>query len=150
MKNEANNQDIGNQMPESTATLSLPVRPDPEVSASKARRKFTAQYKLRILTEVDRCVEDGQIGAILRREGIYHSNISIWRKQRDQGVLAGLSLKRGRKSSDLNPLVGKVAHLEREIQKLMQKLKQAETIIEVQKKISELMGILQPQQKGSN
>jgi transposase-like protein len=150
MKNEANNQDIGNPMQESTATPSLPVRPDPEVSASKARRKFTAQYKLRILTEVDRCVEDGQIGAILRREGIYHSNISIWRKQRDQGVLAGLSIKRGRKSSDLNPLVGKVAHLEREIQRLMQKLKQAESIIEVQKKISELMGILQPQQRGSN
>jgi transposase-like protein len=137
-------------MQESTATPSLPVRPDPEVSASKARRKFTAQYKLRILTEVDRCVEDGQIGAILRREGIYHSNIGIWRKQRDQGVLAGLSIKRGRKSSDLNPLVGKVAHLEREIQRLMQKLKQAESIIEVQKKISELMGILQPQQRGSN
>ncbi len=150
MKNEANNQDIGDQMQASAATPSPPVRPDPEVSASKAGRKFTAQYKLRILTEVDRCVEDGQIGAILRREGIYHSNIRIWRKQRDQGVLAGLSLKRGRKSSDLNPLVGKVAHLEREIQRLMQKLKQAETIIEVQKKISELLGILQPQQKGSN
>lgn len=150
MKNEVPRQDVALLVDESTAQPDFPVRPNPEVLETKARRKFTAQYKLRILTEIDRCTEDGQIGVILRREGIYHSNISIWRKQRDQGILAGLSVKRGRKTHDLNPLAGKVSHLEREVQRLLMKLKQAETIIEVQKKISELMGILQPNQKGSN
>lgn len=116
--------------------------PDPEVPEKKPRRKFTAQYKLRILEEADTCIQPGQIGALLRREGLYSSNLVSWRKQRAKGQLNALSpKKRGRKAKAPNPLVQKVAKLERENQKLKNKLKQAETIIEVQKKISEILGI---------
>ena len=118
--------------------------PDPEVPEKKPRRRFTAAYKLRILQEYDVCTMPGEIGALLRREGLYHSNISTWRKQRDQGALHGLSpRKRGRKAKKVNPMAQEVARLERENRRLTKKLKQAETIIEVQKKISEILGIPQ-------
>ena len=117
-------------------------KPDPEVPEKRPRRRFTAQYKLRILDEVDATSDQGHLGAMLRREGLYYSNIRTWRKQRDQGVLHGLSpKKRGRKAKEVNPLAQKVAALERENRRLHKKLKQAETIIEVQKKVSEILGI---------
>jgi len=117
-------------------------KPDPEVPEKRPRRRFTAQYKLRILDEVDGSSDQGRIGTILRREGLYYSNIRKWRQQRDQGVLHGLSpKKRGRKAKEVNPLAQKVAALERENKRLQNKLKQAETIIEVQKKVSEILGI---------
>ena len=117
-------------------------KPDPEVPEKRPRRRFTAQYKLRILEEIDARNDQGHIGAILRREGLYYSNIGKWRQQRDQGVLHGLSAKkRGRKAKEANPLSQKVAELERENRRLQKKLKQAETIIEVQKKVSEILGI---------
>jgi len=117
-------------------------KPNPEVPEKQPRRRFTAQYKLRILDEVDASADQGHIGAILRREGLYYSNIRDWRQQRDQGVLHGLSpKKRGRKANEVNPLAQKVAELERETRRLQKKLKQAETIIEVQKKVSEILGI---------
>jgi transposase-like protein len=120
--------------------------PDPEVVEKKPRRRFTAAYKLRILKEYEACSEPGQIGTLLRREGLYHSNISTWRKQRDQGALQGLTpRKRGRKAKKPDPMAQKLARLERENRQLTKKLKQAETIIEVQKKISEILGI--PQEK---
>jgi transposase-like protein len=120
--------------------------PDPEVPEKKPRRRFTAAYKLRILREYESCREPGEIGALLRREGLYHSNISTWRRQRDQGALQGLTpRKRGRKAKKHDPIAQKVARLERENRQLTKKLKQAETIIEVQKKISEILGI--PQEK---
>ena len=116
--------------------------PDPEVSEAKARRRFTAQYKLRILEEADACRGQGQMGALLRREGLYSSNLTTWRKQRSQGILDSLSPKRrGRKVKEKNPLAERVAELERENQRLGHKLRQAETIIEVQKKVSQLLGI---------
>jgi transposase len=116
--------------------------PDPEVPEAKARRRFTAQYKLRILEEADRCTEPGQLGVLLRREGLYSSNLTTWRRQRSEGILDSLSpKKRGRKSKEKNPLAERVGQLERENQRLRHKLKQAETIIEVQKKISQLLGI---------
>lgn len=116
--------------------------PDPEVAEKKSRRRFTAVYKLRILQEYESCRQPGEIGALLRREGLYHSNISTWRKQRDQGALHGLSpRKRGRKPVRPDPMAQKIARLERENRLLTKKLKQAETIIEVQKKISEILGI---------
>ena len=116
--------------------------PDPEVSEKPARRKFTAQYKLRILKEADRCSKPGQIGALLRREGLYSSALSSWRKQRDQGVLGALTpKKRGRKATEKNPLAGRVAQLERENQMLQKHLSQAEIIIEVQKKVATLLGV---------
>ena len=121
-----------------------PVKPDPEVPEKKPRRRFTAAFKLRILKEVDACRESGELGAILRREGLYHSNINTWHKQRDEGILHGLSpKKRGRKTQEMNPLAQQVARLERENKRLAEKLKQAETIIEVQKKVSEILGIPQ-------
>ena len=118
--------------------------PDPEVPEKKPRRRFTAAYKLRILREYETCTVPGEIGALLRREGLYHSNINTWRKQRDQGALHGLSpRKRGRKPKKVNPMAKEVARLQRENRRLGEELKQAKTIIEVQKKISEILGIPQ-------
>ena len=114
------------------------------------RRRFTAEYKLRVLREADGCTEPGQLGALLRREGLYSSHLTAWRQQRDQGTLAGLAPKqRGRKASPDAPLVAENERLKRENQRLTAKLRQAETIIEVQKKLSEILGIpLPPQSNG--
>jgi transposase-like protein len=118
--------------------------PDPEVPEKKARRKFTAKYKLQILQQADACTEPGQLGALLRSKGLYSSNLTTWRKQRDQGLLDALSpKKRGRKEKEKNPLAPRVAELERETRKLTRKLRRAEAIIEFQKKISEILGIPQ-------
>ena len=118
--------------------------PDPEVPEKKSRRIFTATYKLRILKETDTCTKPGQVGVILRREGLYSSNLTLWKLQRGEGILKGVSLKkRGRKNKEKNPLSSEVAQLQRENRKLQQKLKKAEAIIEVQKKISEILGITQ-------
>jgi len=109
--------------------------PDPEVPETKNRRRFTAGYKLRILEMADTCTKLGEIGVLLRREGLYSSNLTTWRKQREQGLLDGLSpKKRGRKKVEKNPLSDEVARLQRETQRLRRKLQQAERIIEVQKK----------------
>ena len=119
---------------------------DPEVpeKKKKPRRRFTAQYKLRIVEEADMLKESGQIGALLRREGLYSSNLTTWRRQRDEGQLQALSpKKRGRKAQQKNPLAERVARLEKENRRLQDQLKQAKTIIEVQKKISEILGIPQ-------
>ena len=118
--------------------------PDPEVPEKKRRRKFTAKYKLSILAEADSCTDPGQLGALLRREGLYSSNLTTWRRQREQGLLHALSpKKRGRKKKKKNLLAEKVAQLERDNRRLQQKLKQAELIIEAQKKMSEILGIAQ-------
>lgn len=118
--------------------------PDPEVAEKKPRRKFTARYKLRILQEADSFSEPGQLGALLRREGLYSSNLTTWRQQREKGLLSALSpKKRGRKIQPKNPLADQMARLEKENRKLRAKLKQAETIIDVQKKVSEILGIPQ-------
>ena len=115
---------------------------DPEVSEKAIRRKYPGEYKLRILQEAESCIQPGELGALLRREGLYSSNLTTWRRQKEQGMLEALSpKKRGRKALRKNPLALKVIQLERENQKLRQKLHQAETIIEVQKKISEILQI---------
>ena len=116
--------------------------PDPEVPEKAIRCKFTAKHKLRILQEVDRCTTQGQIGALLRREGLYSSNLTTWRRQREQGTLEALSPKhRGPKVKNTAPSVRRIVELERENNQLKQKLKQAETIIDVQKKLSEILQI---------
>lgn len=116
--------------------------PDPEVPEKPVKRKFTAEYKLKILAEADRCTVPGEIGALLRREGLYHSNIYRWRKKRDEGSLGALTpRKRGPKEKPVNPLEKKVTELERENAALKRKLKQAETIIDVQKKVAALLGV---------
>jgi transposase len=125
--------------------------PDPEVVEKKRRRKFTAKYKLQILEEADSFTQPGQLGALLRREGLYSSNLTCWRRQKEKGILQALRpKKRGRKQLEKNPLTQRVASLEKENRKLKHKLQQAEKIIEVQKKISEILGIPQDHNEGSN
>ncbi len=115
--------------------------PDPEVPAKARRRTFTAKYKLETLKEAEACTEPGEIGALLRRKGLYSSHLTKWRRQRDEGALAGLTpKKRGRKRRKVSAEARRVAELERENARLRQKLAQAETIIEVQKKLSQLLG----------
>jgi len=116
--------------------------PDPEVVPRAQRRRFSAEYKLRILDEVDACSEPGQIGALLRQEGLYSSHLTTWRRQRAQGQLKALSpKKRGRKPSVDEALVKELDALKRENQRLQSRLQQAETIIDVQKKLSGLLGL---------
>jgi len=115
--------------------------PDPEVSEKPRRRRYPAEYKLRILTELDACGQPGEIGAVLRREGLYFSLVSTWRRQRDAGSLKALGGRnRGRKPKPVNPLSRRVEELERENEQLERQLTQAQTVIEVQKKLSEILG----------
>lgn len=116
-------------------------RPDPEVTDRPTRRKLTAEYKLRILAEADACTTPGEIGTLLRREGLYSSYLSRWRRARERGMLGALRpQKRGPKPKPVNPLQKRVAELERENKRLKKKLQAAETIIEVQKKSAGFWG----------
>lgn len=129
--------------PASSGRSDLPVAPDPEVLEKPVRRHFTAEYKQRILSEADACSHHtGQVGELLRREGLYASHLNTWRKQREQGTLAALRpKKRGRKTSPSDQLVKENQRLQRENERLAARLRQAETIIDVQKKVSEILGI---------
>ncbi len=116
--------------------------PSPEVLERPVRRRFTVEYKLRILAEADACSEPGMLGELLRREGLYSSHLSTWRRQRDEGALAGLTPKRrGRKAKPKNPLADENRRLQRENERLKEQLRQAELIIDVQKKVSEMLNI---------
>jgi transposase-like protein len=125
------------------ASLKGIERPDPEVPAKAQRRRFSAQYKKKILEEADGCKgRHGAMGALLRREGLFSSHLTSWRKQREKAELDGLApKKRGRKAKPMNPLTHKVRGLESEIRRLQEKLDKAETIISFQKKLSEMLGI---------
>ena len=117
-------------------------RPDPEVLEKPQRRRFTAAYKMKILDEADNCKDSGQVGALLRREGLYFSNLTTWRRQKEEGILTGLSpQKRGRKAAEINPLAEVVTGLEREVGRLRRELQKATTIIDIQKKVSILLGV---------
>jgi len=123
-----------------TSKMSAAPNSNPEVSPSKSRRAFTATYKLKILDELDRCTAVGEKGAVMRREGLYSSQITDWRRQREEGALTALNKARGRKKvHDTKDQT--IAMLEKEIEGLKNKLAQAETIIDVQKKVSEIFGI---------
>lgn len=115
------------------------ARPDPEVRPKAKRRQFTAEYKKRILDEADACTTPTQRGALVRREGLYSSHLHSWRHQRDQGILDGLTPKKRGVKPD--PLALENAELRREIEQLQAQLHRAETIIEVQKKVSQLLGL---------
>lgn len=112
-----------------------PPPPDPEVPARHARRRFTTTYKLEILRRAEACTRAGELGALLRKEGLYSSHLTTWRQQR----VAGLRSKtRGRKATAVDPRVKK---LEQENRRLTSRLAQADAIIAFQKKVSELLGI---------
>ena len=113
-----------------------------EVSAKPKRRKFTAEYKRQLLEEIDRCTEPGQVGAILRREGLYSSHLVEWRRARREFGNAGLVPKqRGPKQTAVDERDRKIAELERQNAKLTVRAKKAEALLELQKKVSELLGI---------
>ncbi len=116
------------------------LAPDPEVVDKPSRRRFSPAYKVRILEEVDGCTEPGEVGRLLRREGVYSSSLTTWRKAARNGSLKALSKKRGRKS-ERNPLDEKVRTLERQNARLENELRKAHLIIDVQGKVAELLGI---------
>jgi transposase len=116
-----------------------PAIPDPEVVVKPKRRQFTADYKRRILQEAEACTQPGEIGALLRREGLYSSHLTTWRQHRQRGELQGLApAKRGRKA---DPQAAEIAQLQREKARLQAQVERAELIIEVQKKLSHLLGL---------
>ena len=117
------------------------VRPDPEVVAKAKRRQFSAEYKRRILREANAATEPGAIGAVLRREGLYSSHLTTWRQQLEAATEQALAPhKRGRKST-VNPWTEENQKLRQENARLEHKLRQAELILEIQKKASEILGI---------
>lgn len=116
--------------------------PNPEVPDRAVRRRFTAEYKIRILNETDACTDSGSLGALLRREGLYASNLNTWRQQRERGILLGLTpRKRGRKEAIRGTLFAENEKLRKENERLANRLRQAEIIIDVQKKVSQILGI---------
>jgi transposase-like protein len=120
-------------------------RPETEVSAKATRRKFTAEYKRRILREAAACTEPGSLGALLRREGLYSSHLTSWRGQAERGEIAGLTpKKRGPAPKVVDPRDKRIAELERELEKQRRRAERAEALVEAQKKISELLGIAMP------
>ena len=113
-----------------------------EVVAKPTRRRYTAEYKLGVLREAAGCTWPGEIGALLRREGLYSSTLTYWRKQRQKGELGSLSpKKRGPLPKEKNPLADKVRGLERENARLRARAERAEGLVELQKKVSEILGI---------
>src|ERR1700690_3373351 len=122
--------------------VAAPAAASPELSDRPRRRTFTAQDKLRILAETDRAAETGGIGAILRREGLYSSALTDWRRQRDAGAFSALVPgKRGPKTAEPNPLTAEMAVLQRDNARLTRRLAHAEAIIDIQKKVAALLGI---------
>ena len=125
------------------------VAPETEVLAKAQRRRFTAEYKRRILKEADRCTQPGEIGALLRREGLYSSALTTWRSARERGEMAGLApKKRGRRTKRVDPLARKIAAQEREMAQWKARAQRAEALVEIQKKASEILGIALPTRGG--
>src|SRR5947199_17226 len=117
------------------------VAGETEVVAKARRRRFTAEYKRRILREADRCTHPGEIGVLLRREGLYSSHLTTWRAARDRGELAGLAPKpRGPKATPPDPRDKQIAEQEREIVRWKQRAERAEALVELQKKVAALLG----------
>jgi transposase-like protein len=113
------------------------------VVAKATRRRFTAEYKLRILRDAERQREPGAIGALLRREGLYSTHLSTWRRQREHGALDALRARpRGRKPDASSGARQRIAELEAENARLHERLRQAEAIVAAQKKLSEILGSL--------
>jgi len=113
--------------------------PETEVVVKAKRRQYTAEYKLKILKEIDGCQGNGDIGAILRREGVYSSMLAKWKEQRDHGTLDGLSAHR--RGPKVDPHAAELVRLQRDNERLRERLRQAELIIDVQKKVAQLLGV---------
>jgi transposase-like protein len=113
--------------------------PDPAVPEKPQRRRFTTEYKLQIIREADACKRPGELGALLRREGLYSSYLVTWRQQRDRAAQTGISAsKRGPKAKVVDP---RMKQLERENANLKRRIKRMDLLLEIQKKTSELLGI---------
>ena len=122
-----------------SAVEPAPRVPDPEVPAKVQRRRFSVEYRLRIVKQADACKKPGELGALLRREGLYSSLLVNWRRQREQGALREMrGRRRGPKADPIDP---RVKQLETENRRLQRKLQRAETIITLQKKVAEILGI---------
>ena len=120
-----------------------------EVMAKAQRRRFSAEYKRRILREVEACKQPGEVGALLRREGLYSSHLVAWRATRERGELAALGAKpRGPKAKRPDPRDHRIAALEREVRRLQARAERAEGLVEVQKKLAELLGVELPASDG--
>ena len=128
--------------------------PDPEVPTDRPKRRtFTAEYKKRILEEADGCSALGAMGVLLRREGLFSSLLTEWRRLREQATVAGLApRKRGRKQKVVDAMATRVAELQRDKLRLEERLRTAEIIIDVQKKVSQLLGVplSDPKNEGSD
>lgn len=127
----------GVERPVDSASTASVQGPDPEVIPRAKRKGFTTAYKLDILSQADRCTKPGQIGALLRSEGLYSSHLTTWRRQREAGELG--SRKRGKPAGD--PAVKECVRLRQENERLQTRLEKAEAIIDVQKKLSVLLGL---------
>lgn len=124
------------------AVVPAPAAANPELSDRPKRRTFSAKEKLRILEETDRATEPGGVGAILRREGLYSSALTDWRRLRDAGILGALTpARRGPKVGRYNPLAAELARVQQENARLKVRLDRAEAIIDLQKKVSDLLGL---------
>lgn len=119
---------------------SSPIRVPTEVTEKSRRRVFSAEYKRKVLAEVEACKEPGGIGAILRREGLYSSHLVVWRRARDRGELGGPTKKRGPKATPADDRDKRIAELERLNAKLERRAVRAEALVELQKKVAELLG----------
>lgn len=136
---------VSSGAPAAAAEVVAPGVPDPEVGERPVRRTFTAAYKLRILKEVDAAKEEGEIGALLRREGLYSSHLTTWRRARERGELKGLAARpRGPKPREDVAQAREMKRLQGENVRLTKELEQARLIIDVQKKLSEMLGIEMP------
>ena len=131
----------GTPVPTGEGKRSAAAGPDPEVSAKATRRRFTAAYKLSIVEQADACRTPGEIGELLRREGLYSSHLSSWRKAAREGSLRGLAKKRGPRPSGGKREARKVRKLERENARLREELRKARLIIDVQGKVAGLLGV---------
>ena len=112
---------------------------DVQVSANNQRRRFPASYKLKIVREAEQCSKPGELGALLRREGLYSSHLATWRRARDRGELLNAP-KRGRKPNPIDPSAKRIAELERQLAKTTARAERAEAIAEIQKKVAALLG----------
>ena len=132
-------------MTTSSNHLPVPPRSPTEVTSKARRRRFTADYKRKVLQEADACTESGQVGALLRREGLYSSHLTTWRQARERGELQGLApKKRGPAAQESNPLAKELAAERREVARLKAENAKLQIICEVQKKVSLLLGVTLP------